>query len=76
MKFRTATLWLAALSLLIAACTAPHDFGGMIDTDIWEVEERPDTEVPNQYPDGRALGGDHGDDHGDEEDHGEEDDGH
>jgi outer membrane biogenesis lipoprotein LolB len=64
-----------ALTFLIAACTAPHDLGAnTTDTDLWEVDERPDTEVPNQYPDGRALGGD---DHGGEGDHGdEEDDGH
>jgi hypothetical protein len=63
-----------ALTFLIAACTAPHDLGGKTDSDLWEVEERPDTEVPNQYPDGRALGGD---DHGGEEDPDEEgDDGH
>lgn len=62
------TLLLAlVLTLLMAACTAPNDYGGKIDTDIWEVEDRPDTEVPNQYPDGRALGGDY-DDQGEEDD--------
>ena len=59
-----------ALIAPLAACTAPNDLGGKIDTDLWEVEHRPDTEVPNQYPNGRALGGD--EDHGGEEDGAEE----
>lgn len=61
-------LLLLALLAPLAACTAPHDLNGKIDTDLWEVDERPDTEVPNQYPNGRALepSEEHGVEEGDE----------
>ncbi len=60
-------LFLVSLAVVaaLAACTPPNDLDGKIDTDLWEVRDRPDTEVPNQYPDGRATDSDES--HGDEE---------
>lgn len=54
MKRRLLTLLLGLVALVLVGCQSPQDFGPRAtDVDLWERHDiRPDTEVPNQYPDG------------------------
>ena len=56
MKRRALLLFLAALALILAACQPNQEYGpNATDVDLWEQYDiRIDTEVPNQYPDGRS----------------------
>ena len=56
MKRRALLFFIAALALILAACQPNQEFGpNATDVDLWErYDIRIDTEVPNQYPDGRS----------------------
>lgn len=47
---------LVAVAMILAACQPPRDFGPhATDVDLWDPRDyRIDTEVPDQYPDGRS----------------------
>ncbi len=52
-------LFLCSIALVVfglAGCQAPQEFGpNATDSDLWEIHDiRIDTEVPNQYPNGRS----------------------
>lgn len=68
MTTRSSLLLAALLALLLVACDPPQEFGpNTTDVEMWDVNDiRVDTEVPDQYPEGRTrdeASSDHGSDH-------------
>ena len=53
---RSLVLCLALVAIALVGCQPPQEFGpNATDSDLWSVTKiRPDTEVPNQYPNGRS----------------------
>lgn len=56
MRNRVLPILLALSVTLIAGCQPGQEFGrNATDVDLWEVHDiRVDTEVPNQYPNGKS----------------------
>ena len=56
MKRRSLPLLVVVIALALVACEPPQNYGpGATDVDLWKPHQiRVDTEVPNQYPNGRS----------------------
>ena len=53
---RSLVCCIAVVAIALVGCQPPQEFGpNATDSDLWSVRKiRPDTEVPDQYPNGRS----------------------